>query len=189
MACVTSMDADHLDIYNAKSALEDSFVDFTKRLPENGKLFVRNGITLSGITYGINDGSDYEINNLTIENGAYHFGIQTPSKYIDQLTLNLPGRHNLENALVAFAMAYEYGCDPVSLREGLATYSGVKRRFTYHIKRSDCVYIDDYAHHPEEIKAVHQAVRELYPNRKVMAIFSLTYFREPKILQMNLQKH
>ena len=171
MACVTSMDADHLDIYNAKAALEDSFVDFTKRLPENGKLFVRNGIALPGITYGISDGSDYEIKNLTIENGAYQFGIQTPSAYIDQLTLNLPGRHNLENALVAFAMAYEYGCDAVSLREGLATYRGVKRRFTYHIKRSDCVYIDDYAHHPEEIKAVHQAVRELYPNKKVMAVF------------------
>lgn len=171
MACVTSMDADHLDIYNAKSALEDSFREFTKRLPENGKLFVRNGISLSGITYGINDGSDYQIKNLTIENGAYQFGIQTPSAYIDQLTLNLPGRHNLENALVAFAMAYEYGCDTVSLREGLATYRGVKRRFTYHIKRSDCVYIDDYAHHPEEIKAVHQAVRELYPNKKVMAVF------------------
>lgn len=171
MACVTSMDADHLDIYNAKAALEDSFIDFTKRLPKNGKLFVRNGIALPGITYGISDGSDYEIKNLTIENGAYQFGIQTPSAYIDQLTLNLPGRHNLENALVAFAMAYEYGCDAVSLREGLATYRGVKRRFTYHIKRSDCVYIDDYAHHPEEIKAVHQAVRELYPNKKVMAVF------------------
>ena len=171
MACVTSMDADHLDIYNAKAALEDSFKEFTKRLPKRGKLFVRNGIALSGITYGINDGSDYQIKNLTIENGAYQFGIQTPSKYIDQLTLNLPGRHNLENALVAFAMAYEYGCDVVSLREGLATYHGVKRRFTYHINRSDCVYIDDYAHHPEEIKAVHQAVRELYPNKKVMAVF------------------
>ena len=171
MACVTSLDADPLDLYNAKAALEDSFIDFTKRLPENGKLFVRNGIALSGITYGINDGSDYEIQNLTIENGAYQFGIQAPSTYIDQLTLNLPGRHNLENALVAFAMAYEYGCDAVSLREGLATYRGVKRRFTYHIKRSDCVYIDDYAHHPEEIKAVYQAVRELYPNKKVMAVF------------------
>lgn len=171
MACITSMDADHLDVYEAKEALEASFYAFTQRLATDGKLFVKQGLPISGLTYGIEDGSDYEIQQLQIIQGTYHFNIKTPRGMVSQLTLSLPGRHNLENALVAFAMAYEYGCDTQVLRDGLASYRGVKRRFSYHIKSEDCVYIDDYAHHPEEIRAVHQAVRELYPNQKVLAVF------------------
>ena len=90
---------------------------------------------------------------------------------IKDIALDLPGRHNLSNALIALAMAVEYGCSPYSLASALASYKGVKRRFTYQIKTSEFVFIDDYAHHPEEINAVRQAVREMYPEDEVLAIF------------------
>ena len=171
MACITSMDADHLDIYGDASALKKSFKDFSKRLKSNGKLFVRSGLPLEGITYGIEDDSDYSIQNIKIENGTYVFDVKTPKTVLESIQFNLPGRHNLLNALIALAMAVEYGCSYHQLTKALASYKGVKRRFTYHIKTDNLVFIDDYAHHPEEINAVHQAVREMYPDKKVVAIF------------------
>ncbi|WP_034041399.1 UDP-N-acetylmuramate--L-alanine ligase [Wocania ichthyoenteri] len=171
LACITSMDADHLDIYGEASELINSFEEFSKRIKPNGKLFIKNGLPLKGITYGIEDDSDYTIQNIKIENGTYVFDVKTPKTVLENLQFNLPGRHNLSNALIALAMAVEYGCPNQQLAKALASYKGVKRRFTYHIKTEDLVFIDDYAHHPEEINAVYQAVREMYPNKKVLAIF------------------
>ncbi|MCX7546856.1 UDP-N-acetylmuramate--L-alanine ligase [Xanthomarina sp. F1114] len=171
IACITSMDADHLDIYGDASELVKSFGDFSKKVKENGTLFVRNGLPIAGITYGIEDQSDYSIQNIKIENGAYVFDVKTPKTTLKDLQFNLPGRHNLSNALIALAMAVEYGCPHQQLAKALASFKGVKRRFSYHIKREDFVYIDDYAHHPEEINAVYQAVREMYPGKKVLVIF------------------
>jgi UDP-N-acetylmuramate--alanine ligase len=171
MACITSMDADHLDIYGDASEVKKSFEDFSKKIKPSGKLFVRNGLPLKGITYGIEDDSDYCGQNIKIENGAYVFDVKTPKTVLKDIQFNLPGRHNLSNALIALAMAVEYGCPHQQLVKALASYKGVKRRFTYHIKTDDFVFIDDYAHHPEEINAAHQAVREMYPNKKVLAVF------------------
>jgi len=171
MAAVTSMDADHLDIYGDASQLVQSFKDFTKKIKPNGKLFVKNGLPIKGITYGIEDGSDYSIQNIKIENGTYVFDVKTPNTTIKNIEFNLPGRHNLSNALVALAMSVEYGLPTKQLAKALASYKGVKRRFSYHIKTDKIVFIDDYAHHPEEINAVHQAVREMYPEKKVLAVF------------------
>jgi UDP-N-acetylmuramate--alanine ligase len=171
IACITSMDADHLDIYGDASELIKSFEDFSKRVKSNGKLFVKNGLPIKGITYGIEDNSDYAIQNIKIENGTYVFDVKTPKTVLENLHFNLPGRHNLSNALIALAMAVEYGCPHQQLAKALASYKGVKRRFTYHIKTENLVFIDDYAHHPEEINAVHQAIREMYPRKKVLAIF------------------
>ncbi|WP_298499471.1 UDP-N-acetylmuramate--L-alanine ligase [uncultured Algibacter sp.] len=170
-ACITSMDADHLDIYGNASELIKSFEDFSRRIKPNGKLFVKKGLPLQGITYGIEDNADYNIQNIKIENGTYVFDVKTPNTVLENLRFNLPGRHNLSNALIALAMAVEYGCPHQQLANALASFKGVKRRFTYHIKTDNFVLIDDYAHHPEEIKAVHQAVREMYPSKKVLAIF------------------
>ena len=130
---------------------------------------------LQGITYGIEDDSDYSVQNIKIKNGAYVFDVKTPKTILEDLEFNLPGRHNLSNALIALAMAVEYGCPYQQLAKALASYKGVKRRFTYHIKTKDMVFIDDYAHHPEEINAVHQAVREMYPDKRVLAIFPATF--------------
>src|SRR5690606_7042051 len=171
MACITSMDADHLDIYGDASELKKSFEDFSKKVKPNGKLFVKNGLPIKGITYGIEDNSDYSAFNIKIENGTYVFDVKTPKTVLGNITFNLPGRHNLLNALIALAMALEYGCSNQKLISALASYKGVKRRFSYQIKTDDLVFIDDHAHHPEEINAVHQAVREMYPNKKILAVF------------------
>ncbi|NNE33368.1 MAG: UDP-N-acetylmuramate--L-alanine ligase [Winogradskyella sp.] len=171
MACITSMDADHLDIYGDASELTKSFEEFSQRIKDDGKLFVKNGLPLKGITYGVEDDSDYCAQNVKIENGSYVFDLKTPYGLYKDFIFNLPGRHNLSNAIIALAMAVTYGCPHDQLAKGLASYRGVKRRFTYQIKTEEFVFIDDYAHHPEEINAVHQAVREMYPGKKVVAVF------------------
>lgn len=171
IACITSMDSDHLDIYGEANALQDSFIAFSNKLKPNGKLFVRNGLPIKAITYGIEDDSDYSVQNIKIQNGSYVFDVRTPNNVIENIQFNLPGRHNLSNALIALAMAVEYGCPHQQLVRALASYKGVKRRFTYHIKTKSLVYIDDYAHHPQEINAVFQALKEMYPDKRILAIF------------------
>ncbi|AXG69802.1 UDP-N-acetylmuramate--L-alanine ligase [Kordia sp. SMS9] len=171
IACITSTDADHLDIYGEKEALLDSFVEFTKCIKPSGKLFVQEDITLDGITYGFKETSNYHIKNIHIQYGAYVFDIVTPKKIIEDVQFHLPGRHNLLNGLVAFAMADIIGTPTDRLAKALGTFLGVKRRFSYQIKTEDFVFIDDYAHHPTELNALHQAVREMYPGKKVTAIF------------------
>lgn len=179
-ACITSMDADHLDIYGDASELIKTFIDFSKKIKPNGKLFVKNGLPIKGITYGIEDNSDYAAQNIRIENGAYLFDVKTPKTILKDFQFNLPGRHNLSNALIALAMSVEYGLPRPQLANALASYKGVKRRFTYQIKTEELIFIDDYAHHPEEINAVHQAVREMYPKEKVLAVFQPHLFSRTK---------
>ncbi|MDF4223390.1 UDP-N-acetylmuramate--L-alanine ligase [Maribacter sp. M208] len=180
VACVTSMDADHLDIYGDAQELERTFVDFTKRLKPGGKLFVRNGLPLEGLTYGIEDDSDYCIRNIKIEHGTYIFDLETPDLKLEGVEFNKPGRHNLLNGLVAFAMAMQAGSPPHRLAEALATFKGVQRRFSYKIKNDEFIFIDDYAHHPTEINAVFEAVSEMHPNKKVLAIFQPHLFSRTK---------
>ncbi|WP_047550955.1 UDP-N-acetylmuramate--L-alanine ligase [Psychroserpens sp. Hel_I_66] len=179
-ACITSMDADHLDIYGDASELIKSFKDFSERIQPNGKLFVKNGLPIKGITYGIEDDSDYSVENIKIIDGSYVFDVKTPKELLKDFKFSLPGRHNLSNALIALAMSVEYGLPQPQLAKALASYKGVKRRFTYQIKTDDLVYIDDYAHHPEEINAVHQAVREMYPDKEVLAVFQPHLFSRTK---------
>lgn len=179
-ACITSMDADHLDVYGSSEQLSESFKAFSKKLKPEGKLFVKNGLPIDGITYGIEEDADYVAKNIKIDNGTYVFDVQTPNQNIQNLKFNLPGRHNLSNALIALAMAVEFGCSPSRLASALASYKGVKRRFTYQIKSDDLIFVDDYAHHPEEINAVYQAITEMYPNEKVLAIFQPHLFSRTK---------
>ena len=180
IAGITSMDADHLDIYDNKESLEDSFKEFVGKLKPNGKLFVKKDLPIHGITYAVDETADYSAQNIKIENGSYVFDVQTPTLLIKDIQFNLPGRHNLSNALIALAMAIEFGCAPYSLARALASYKGVKRRFTYQIKTDNLVFIDDYAHHPEEINAVNDAVREMYPNKKALAVFQPHLFSRTK---------
>jgi len=171
VACVTSMDADHLDIYGDGEELKKTFKDFIGRLKPNGKLFVRNGLPLEGITYGIEDDSDYCIRNIKIEHGTYVFDLGTPDSTLSGVKFQKPGRHNLLNGLVAFAMAEKSGFPSEGLANALGSFKGVQRRFSYKIKEDDFIFIDDYAHHPTEINAVYDAVSEMHPNKKVLAIF------------------
>jgi len=178
IACITSMDADHLDIYGAKDALEQSFKDFSNKVSD--KLFVRKGLPLKGITYGIEENADYDAKNISIKNGTYFFDVQTPTESIKNIELNLSGKHNVLNTVVALAMANYYGVSLQAIAKALITFKGIQRRFTYKIKTDNLVLIDDYAHHPTEIDAVADAVKELYPHQKSLAVFQPHLFSRTK---------
>lgn len=169
IACITSMDADHLDIYGAHDALQSSFKEFAKQVSD--QLFVCKGLPIKGLTYGINNKSDYNVENLKIENGTYLFDVQTPTERITGIELNLPGRHNVLNAVAALAMANYYGVSSLKIKKAINSFKGVQRRFSYKIKTPNLVLIDDYAHHPTEINAVVQSVKELYPTKKILGVF------------------
>ena len=169
IACITSMDADHLDIYENPKALEESFIAFSEKVSQT--LIVAKGLPLKGLTYAIEEAADYRAFNIAIENGKYIFDVQTPSGKIEKITFHLPGKHNVMNALAALAMADVYGVDLNEIKESLASFKGVKRRFSYKIKTENFVLIDDYAHHPTELQAIENSIRELYPNQKVLVIF------------------
>lgn len=171
IACVTSMDADHLDIYGDDASIKASFKEFADKVEDKNNLFVINGLPLDGITVGVNDDSKFKAHNIRIIDGWYIFDVITPTEEIKDIKFGLPGKHNLTNALLALAMARTYGTPTDSIVKALATFKGVKRRFSFQIRKPEFVYIDDYAHHPTEINAVHQAVRELYPGKKVLAVF------------------
>lgn len=171
LACITSMDADHLDIYGDDASIKASFQEFASKVEDKNNLFVINGLPLEGITVGINDDSKFVAHNIRIVDGWYVFDVTTPTEEIKDVKFGLPGKHNLTNALLALAMASTYGTPTGAIAKALATFKGVKRRFSFQIRKPDFVYIDDYAHHPTEINAVHQAVRELYPGKKVLAVF------------------
>jgi len=180
VACITSMDADHLDIYGDDASIKASFKEFADKVEDKNKLYVINGLPLEGITVGANDDSKVVAHNIRIIDGWYFFDVTTPTEEIKDIKFGLPGKHNLTNALLALAMARSFGTPTAAIAKALATFKGVKRRFSFQIRKPDFVYIDDYAHHPTEINAVHQAVRELYPGKKVLAIFQPHLFSRTK---------
>ncbi len=169
IACITSTDADHLDIYGEHSQLQKSFETFAGLV--TNKVFVAKGIDIKGTTYAVEEPADYEIQNIAIVKGSYIFDIKTPSKTIKDMEFSLPGRHNLMNALAAFAMADTYNIPTDKIKASLKSFKGVERRFSYRIKSDNLVLIDDYAHHPTEIRSVYQAIKEMYPEEKTSVIF------------------
>ncbi|MGV6845750.1 MAG: UDP-N-acetylmuramate--L-alanine ligase [Lutibacter sp.] len=169
IACVTSVDADHLDIYKNKQNLQKSFSDFVQLVQD--KLIIKKGLPFKGLTYAINESADYQATNLKINKGTYYFDVETPTEVLRDIQINLPGKHNVLNTLAALAMANQYGIKLPAIAKALLSFKGVKRRFSYKIKNENFALIDDYAHHPTEINAVAQAVSEMYPNRKNLAIF------------------
>ncbi|MCC9073135.1 UDP-N-acetylmuramate--L-alanine ligase [Flavobacterium sp. F-65] len=171
IACITSMDADHLDIYGTSEAIEESFVEFASKVENKNNLFITKELPLEGVQCAINEDAPFKAFNVRIANGSYVFDVQTPSEIMKDLHFGLPGKHNLMNALMAIAMAKTYGTSTAAIANAIASFSGIRRRFSYQIKKDNLVYIDDYAHHPTEINAVNQAVRELYPGQKVLAVF------------------
>lgn len=174
IAVVTSMDADHLDIYGEHSYLTESFERYVAKLPADGVLIKRKGLTVehvNTIEYAVNEEADYYATNINIENGAYHFDVVTPKFTVTDVVLGMAGLHNVENAVAALAVGVELGIELNLIITALQTFSGVKRRFEYHLKNDSLVYIDDYAHHPVELKACISSVREMYPEKKVTGVF------------------
>ncbi len=171
IACITSMDADHLDIYGDSTSIEKAFMDFAELLPSKDLLLHKKGLPLEGRTVAIEEEADFEAQHVQIEDGHYVFDLKTPSETIKNLQFSLPGHHNLQNAVMALGMAILAGSPTDCLPKALRNFRGVQRRFSYKIQREDLVLIDDYAHHPTEIDALHQAVSELYPEDKKLIVF------------------
>ena len=169
IACITSMDADHLDIYGEATSLEKSFVDFSEKVTD--KLIVAKGLPVKGLTYAVDEEADYKAFHIKIEEGKYIFDVQTSKEIIENIEFHLPGKHNVMNALAATAMALNYGVSSAVIKEKLATFKGVQRRFSYKIKSPDFVLIDDYAHHPTEINAVYHSAKEMYSNEELLVVF------------------
>ena len=169
IACITSMDADHLDIYVEHAALEESFQEFANKVSD--VLIVAKGSKVSGLSYAINEDADYIISNIIIRNGNYIFDVTTPNNHIKEIVFLLPGKHNMMNALAALAMADCYGIPLKNIKKSLQTFKGVERRFSYKIKSDSLTLIDDYAHHPTEIDAVYESIKEMYPTQKNAVVF------------------
>ena len=169
IACITSIDVDHLDIYENEVELKKSFNQFKNNIKKDGVLFVNDQIPMNGITYGFNSNSNYFISNYRVDDEVAHFDINF-KKSIISIQFKMQGKHNALNALVAFAIGNFLGINNDDIQKSLSTFKGVKRRFSY-ILKSPRVIIDDYAHHPTEIDAVQKSVKEMYPGKKITAVF------------------
>ena len=165
------MDADHLDIYGDESHLHESFYLFADQLKENGKLFVKDGLPMNGIAYSANLNSALKATNIHVKDGNFVFDFEDGYTTIKELNLAMPGKHNVENAVAAIGVALSLGIHPKSLKKAVATFKGVKRRFETLVNTPEHIYIDDYAHHPEELRACFDAVRQLHPDKKLTVIF------------------
>jgi UDP-N-acetylmuramate--alanine ligase len=179
IAVVTSTDADHLDIYGKLEELKKSFSLFLENVNPKGQVYVKDGlweeiaskqIKAQPISYGLNAG-DIRALNVQVKDSKFVFDVALKNKVIKGFQLSVPGFHNVENAVVSIAVAHQLGLNDKEILEGISTYSGVKRRFEYVIQRNDFVFIDDYAHHPSEIKAMLTSVRALYPGKKISVLF------------------
>lgn len=178
MALVTSATPDHLDIYNTALEYRKSFVDFIALIREGGSLVIHDSIdlpiekfnTIKQYKYSLDKG-DFHAENVKIDNGEIIFDFVTPTHTIAKVELGVPIKINIENAVGAMAIAYLNGIDDNTLKLAMKSFMGAKRRFDFHIKNDNFVYIDDYAHHPEEVEASIKSIKELYKGRKITGIF------------------
>lgn len=179
MAVVTATDPDHLDIYGTEEAYLESFAHFTSLIQPGGCLVIKKGIKLvprvqEGVkvyTYSARDGGDFHADNIRVGNGTILFDFVAPDGVVTDVELGVPVDINIENAVAAMAIARLNGVADDDMRRAMASFKGAKRRFEFWVKRDDRVMIDDYAHHPDELKASIRSVRALYPGRKLTVIF------------------
>ncbi|MBS1651787.1 MAG: UDP-N-acetylmuramate--L-alanine ligase [Bacteroidetes bacterium] len=177
IAIITSADADHLDIYGNDKNVKEGYKLFSEKLKSDGILIVKKNVdneillTAHRLIYSLNLDTEYCAKNITINNAQFSYNIVSPQGEISGITLGIPGFHNVENSIAAVAAAQIVGLNFEQIREGLRSFKGVKRRFEFHVNTHDTVYIDDYAHHPEELNAFINSVRKLYPNKKITGIF------------------
>ncbi|MDD6210825.1 MAG: cyanophycin synthetase [Bacteroidales bacterium] len=179
MAAITSADPDHLDIYKTPEAYKESFEIFTSLIRPGGTLIMRKGINVIPrlqenvrlFTYSTDSGSDFYAGNVRIGKGKILFDWHSPGEVIENIELGVPLSINIENSIVAIALARLNGVLPEEIRSAMASFSGARRRFDFWIKRDDFVLIDDYAHHPQELKASISSVKALYKDKKITGVF------------------
>jgi len=172
IAIVTSMDADHLDIYGDHAHLTESFRLYASQIKTGGTLIHRKGLPLeNGFTYSITEPADAMAQNIRVEDGDFYFDFESGDVIIKNIKLGIAGLHNIENAVAASKVGLMLGISGDAIKSALGSFKGVKRRFEYIVKTPDHIYIDDYAHHPEELRATISSIKKLYPNKKLTTIF------------------
>ena len=179
IAIITAMDPDHLDIYGTAEAMEQAFIDFAKRIKPGGLLISKFGLKrtndlkcASHLTYGVQSkNADARPENIRMINGSYEFDVVIKDKRIEKMNLNVGGMHNVENAIAAITVASSLNIETEKIKAAVADFKGVKRRFEYIIKTPELVFIDDYAHHPEELRALINGARSLFNDEKCTVIF------------------
>lgn len=190
VAVITAMDADHLDIYGTPEAMEEAFIDFSRKLKPGGLLVHRLGLEraaeLAGdrkLSYAAQDEkADVHTRDLKMANGSYTFDVVIKDEMIPSVKLNMGGMHNVENALAAIAIASSLGIDKDKVRDAVASFRGVRRRFEYVLLNERMALIDDYAHHPEELRALISSAKALFPDRHCTVIFQPHLFSRTRDL-------
>lgn len=170
-ACITSIDDDHMDIYENSNNLNEAFKNFAKNLIDGGFLISNDRVDIGGEKYGFESNSKFKVINTQHKSGFSQFDIQIDDNIIKNFKIKLPGEHNVLNCLAAVILALKLGVSESTILNAISTFKGVKRRFSYIINSEKIILIDDYAHHPEEISKIHKSLRIIYPNEKILAIF------------------
>ena len=179
IAVISSMDPDHLDIYGTALAMEQAFIDFSRNIKPGGLLISKFGLKrgkelqASGhLTYSLqNESADAYAGNIRMKNGSYEFDVMIKEDKLEDVVLNMGGMHNVENAVAAITVASSLGIESDKIRVAVESFKGVKRRFEYIIKNERIVFIDDYAHHPEELRALILGAKTLFRQKKCTIIF------------------
>jgi len=177
IAVITSVDADHLDIYGDKNSVLEGYFLFSKQVKSDGCLIVKKNVdnelklTNKRLIYSLNLNTEYCAESVQVKDGAFHYDIVSPVEKITDVVIGLPGLHNVENSIAAVTIAQQLGIKGETIKQALRSFQGVKRRFDYRVKSENVIYIDDYAHHPEELKASIGAAKQLYPDKKITGIF------------------
>ena len=179
IACITSIEPDHLDIYSSYGEIVDSFHEFTTNVDYDGYILKKYDLEIPGQSFGFNKNADYHIENYSECEGFTFFDIVYNGGKCENIKFNMSGKHNLLNALAAFSVCKMMDLSDIDIKESLSSFEGVKRRFSYIIKHPK-VIIDDYAHHPTEIDVVFKSLSSLYPEKKIMAIFQPHLFSRTK---------
>ncbi|MBS1654564.1 MAG: UDP-N-acetylmuramate--L-alanine ligase [Bacteroidetes bacterium] len=188
IAIITAMDADHLDIYGTPEAMEQAFIDFSYRVKPGGLLVRQFGLKRGNelkaetvLTYSLqHESADVYAANIKMSNGSYEFDVMMKDNILGNVKLNMGGMHNVENAIAAITVASSLGIENEKIKAAVETFRGVKRRFEYIVKNEHIVFIDDYAHHPEELKALITGAKALFPRKKCTVLFQPHLFSRTK---------
>ena len=184
------MDADHLDIYGTEEAMQDAFVEFSEKIKPNGLLLSKHGLKKDKelkapvhLRYSLqNDAADIYASNITMSNGSYSFDVMTSDWTLDNVILNMGGMHNVENVVAAISVAHHLKIEPAKIKTAVENFKGVKRRFEYIIKTDRKIFIDDYAHHPEELKALITGAKTLFSGMRCTVVFQPHLFTRTRDL-------
>jgi UDP-N-acetylmuramate--alanine ligase len=188
IAVISSMDADHLDIYGTGKAVQEAFIAFSEKIKSGGTLVQKHGLPIpkpgpdvQQLSYHLTDhNADVYTKNLRIQEGKYVFDVEGPDGKMKDVRLNIGGWHNVENALAAITACRKLGLAGEKIIPALHNFRGVRRRFEYHVQGGGPVYLDDYAHHPRELEVLISSARELFPDRKLLVVFQPHLFSRTK---------